>query len=44
MNAEMLEFIKLLRKLDFESTREFFYIVKGAAIIAATEKSKNQEV
>lgn len=37
MTEEMKRFIELLRMLDFERTKEFFCMIKGAAIVAAKE-------
>lgn len=38
MNAEAIKFIELFRKLDFERTKEFYYMVKGAVIISQDQK------
>lgn len=34
MNEETKRFLELLRKLNFNQTKEFFYMVKGAVIVA----------
>ncbi len=36
---ELAELLKLLEKLSEERQREFYYMVKGAALVAACEGS-----
>lgn len=38
MNEEARKFIELFRKLDFKRTKEFVYMVKGAAFIVNDQK------
>lgn len=38
MNEEAIKFIELFRKLDFERTKEFYYMVKGAVIVSQDQK------
>lgn len=38
MNEEVKKVLELLRQLKFEQTKEFFYMVKGAAFVAKDQK------
>lgn len=40
MNAEAIKFIELFRRLDFERTKEFCYMVKGALFIARNSRGQ----
>lgn len=40
MNAEAMQFINLIRCLDFERYKEFYYMVKGAVVVAEKMTAK----
>lgn len=40
MNEEAKKFIELFRKLDFDSAKRLYYMIKGAAVVAEKEKPK----
>lgn len=37
MNEEVREVLNLVRLLDFEEIKKFYYMLKGASVIAANE-------
>lgn len=37
MNEEVREVLKLVRLLDFEEIKKFYYMLKGASVIAENE-------
>lgn len=34
MNEEAMKVLKLIRKLNFEELKKFYYMTKGAAVVA----------